>query len=144
MYCCKPFLKLLLQQTIKVFLGNKTLDQHLRANSKILFNFSPNLLLFALFQLFSTKNAENDYFDPRLGCAAPKRRLKYTTVFGLACPFWLALPALSCAFCCKSSNQTGKLNQIGCKIIRKTDKNWAGRAEGEMQCATINCCPPKT
>ena len=26
-----------------------------------------------------TKNAENDYFNQRLGCAAPKRWLKYTT-----------------------------------------------------------------
>ena len=28
---------------------------------------------------YSTKNAENDYFDQRLGCAAPKRWWKYTT-----------------------------------------------------------------
>ena len=28
-------------------------------------NFTPNLLLFCVFQLFSTKNAENDYFDQR-------------------------------------------------------------------------------
>ena len=31
------------------------------------------------FQLFSTKNAENDSFDQRLGCAAPKHWSKYTT-----------------------------------------------------------------
>ena len=35
---------------------------------------------FCVFQLLSTKNAENDYFDQRLGCTAPKRWLKYTTV----------------------------------------------------------------
>ena len=28
---------------------------------------------------FSTKNAENYYFNQRLGCAAPKRWIKYTT-----------------------------------------------------------------
>ena len=27
-----------------------------------------NLLLFAFFQLFSTKNAENEYCDQRFGC----------------------------------------------------------------------------
>ena len=30
-------------------------------------------------QLFSTKNAENDYFNQCLGCAAPKHWSKYTT-----------------------------------------------------------------
>ena len=34
---------------------------------------------FAFFQLFNTKSAENDYFDKRMGCAAPKRWSKYTT-----------------------------------------------------------------
>ena len=34
---------------------------------------------FLLFQFFCSKNAENDYFDQRLECAAPKRWLKYTT-----------------------------------------------------------------
>ena len=29
---------------------------------------------------FSLSSAENDYFDQRLECAAPKRWLKYTTV----------------------------------------------------------------
>ena len=40
-------------------------------------NFAAN---FFLFLLFSTKNAENDYFDQSLECAAPKRWSKYTTV----------------------------------------------------------------
>ena len=40
-------------------------------------NFTPNLLLFCIFQLFSIKNTENDYFSKRLGCAAPKRWSKY-------------------------------------------------------------------
>ena len=31
------------------------------------------------FQLFCTKNAENEDFDQRLGCAAPKPWSKYTT-----------------------------------------------------------------
>ena len=30
-------------------------------------------------KLYSTKNAENDYFDQLLECAAPKRWWKYTT-----------------------------------------------------------------
>ena len=37
------------------------------------------MLIFALVQRFSTKTCENDYFDQRLGCAAPKRWSKYTT-----------------------------------------------------------------
>ena len=41
-------------------------------------NFAANFLLFLL--LFAIKNAENDYFDQRLGCATPKHWLKYTTI----------------------------------------------------------------
>ena len=37
------------------------------------------LLFLCFFQLYSTKNNENYYFNQRLGCAAPKRWLKYTT-----------------------------------------------------------------
>ena len=33
-----------------------------------LLNFAPNLLLFYVFHLFSTNNAENDYFDKNKGC----------------------------------------------------------------------------
>ena len=60
----------------------KTSDQRLGANSKnpFLINFTPNLLLFAFFHFFRTKNAENDYFDQRLACAAPKGWSKYTTL----------------------------------------------------------------
>ena len=36
-----------------------------------------HLLLFLAF--LQKKNAENDYFDQRLECAAPKRWWKYTT-----------------------------------------------------------------
>ena len=36
-------------------------------------------LFLHFFQLFITKNAENEDFNPRLDCAAPKRRSKYTT-----------------------------------------------------------------
>ena len=43
--------------------------------------FSP----FCIFQLFCTKNAKNNYFDQRLGCAAPKCWSKYTT--GMLCFF---------------------------------------------------------
>ena len=37
-----------------------------------------NFLLFCVFQLFSTINAESDYFNQCLGCAAPKCWSKYT------------------------------------------------------------------
>ena len=40
-------------------------------------NFAANFLLF---WLFSTKNAEHNYFNHYLECAAPKRWSKYTTV----------------------------------------------------------------
>ena len=45
-------------------------------------------------------------------------------------PLLAGLPALGCASCSQTSNQTGKLNQIGCKIIRKREKTWAGRERG--------------
>ena len=37
------------------------------------------LQISCFFKLFSTKNAENDYFDQRLESAAPKRWSKYAT-----------------------------------------------------------------
>ena len=40
-------------------------------------------ILLQIFQLFAIKNAENDYFDQGLECAAPKRWSKYTTVCSL-------------------------------------------------------------
>ena len=45
-------------------------------------NFAENFLFF---QLFCTKYAENDYFDQRLECAAPKRWSKYTTIVQNSC-----------------------------------------------------------
>ena len=59
-----------------------TLNQRLGANSKNIFllNFTKIYYLFAFLQLFSTKSAENDYFDQCFGCAAPKPWSKYTTV----------------------------------------------------------------
>ena len=36
-------------------------------------------VLFPTLKLFCIKNAENDFFDQCLGCAAPKHWLKYTT-----------------------------------------------------------------
>ena len=47
--------------------------QRLGANFK---NFAAN---FVLFLAFCHKNAENDYFDKHLACAAPKPWLKYTS-----------------------------------------------------------------
>ena len=35
--------------------------------------------------VFMCKNAENDYFDQLLECAAPKRRSKYTTIMLVIC-----------------------------------------------------------
>ena len=37
------------------------------------------LQIACFFKLFGVKNAENDYFDQCLECAAPKRWSKYTT-----------------------------------------------------------------
>ena len=37
------------------------------------------LQISCFFSFFAQKKAENDYFDQRLGCAAPKRWLKYST-----------------------------------------------------------------
>ena len=58
------------------FFGNKTVDQNSGANLKNMFfaNFA------AFFLAFYTKSAENDYFDQRLACAAPKCWSKYTTI----------------------------------------------------------------
>ena len=61
---------------------------------------------------------------------------------GLNVPQIQLLPFLGCASCCQTFNQTGKLNQIGCKIKKKRQKE-AWKVEGEPQCATIYCCPPK-
>ena len=55
---------------------NKTVDQRSSANSKKRV-FAKNLLQISSF--FEKKNAENDYIDQRLGCAAPKHWSKYTT-----------------------------------------------------------------
>ena len=61
------------------FFGNKTVDQRSGANLKKSV-FCKNLLqIFCFFLAFCRKNAENDYFDQRLECAAPKRWSKYTT-----------------------------------------------------------------
>ena len=77
------------------FLGNKTVEQRLGANLKkniFLINFTPNLqLFFVFFQLYSTKNAENDYFNQHFECAAPKHWLKYTTIQSESIHFILAL-----------------------------------------------------
>ena len=54
-----------------------TVNQHFGANLKK-HVFCKILLQISCF--FSTKNAENGYFDQRLECAAPKCWSKYTTV----------------------------------------------------------------
>ena len=56
------------------------------------------------------------------------------------CPYWLALlPSLGCISCCQTSNQTGKLLYWVHNSIKREKEGW----EGEPQCATIYCCPPK-
>ena len=62
-----------------IFLGNKTVDQRFGANlnKRVFAKFCCKFLAFL--KLFSSKNAENDYFDQRLKWAAPKRWSKYTT-----------------------------------------------------------------
>ena len=55
--------------------------------------------------------------------------------------YWLALlPALACASCHQTSNQTSMLNQIRCKKRKRETKRGG---EGELQCATINYSPPQ-
>ena len=62
-----------------IFFGNKTVNQGSGANLKKR-DFCKNLLhIFCLYQLFCRENAENDYFDLHLACAAPKRSSRYTT-----------------------------------------------------------------
>ena len=60
------------------FFGNKTVDQRFGANLKKRV-FCKNLLKISCSSSFLQKTAENDYFDQRLECAAPKRWSKYTT-----------------------------------------------------------------
>ena len=62
------------------FFGSKTVDQRSGANAKKTV-FCWNLLqIFCFFYVFCTKNAEDDSFDQRLACAAPKRWSKYRTI----------------------------------------------------------------
>ena len=72
------------------FSKNKTLDQHFGANLKKTIFFAKFYTKFvtgcAFFQLLSTKNTENYYFDQRLGCAALKHCSKYTTL-----EYWITL-----------------------------------------------------
>ena len=52
--------------------------------------------------------------------------------------YWLALlPSLGCASCCQKSNQTGKLNQIRCKIKKERQKRGLGGGEGATMCHNI-------
>ena len=53
------------------FFGNKTVDQRFGANLKKRVFCKILLQISCFFQLFSTKKAENDYFDQHLECAAP-------------------------------------------------------------------------
>ena len=45
-------------------------------------NFKKSVQISCFFQEKTCKNAENDYFDQRLECAATKRWSKYTTYIG--------------------------------------------------------------
>ena len=47
------------------------------------------------FQLFCIKNTENDYFQQRLGCAAPNRWWKYTTVIFVSLNMFAAFDFLN-------------------------------------------------
>ena len=49
----------------------------------------------------------------------------------------VGLTALGCASCSQTSNQTGKLNQIGCKIIRKREKMGGEEGGGPTICHKI-------
>ena len=58
-----------------VYKRNLTVDQCSGANLKNLFfqKFAANFCKFLAFLVFCSENAENDYFDQRLACTAPKR-----------------------------------------------------------------------
>ena len=58
---------------------HKKINQANLKKKNFLQNFAANFLPFL--KLFSTKNAENDYCNQRLECAAPKLWSKYTTHF---------------------------------------------------------------
>ena len=61
------------------FLGIKLSTSVLVQKNTFFAKFYTKKVAFYIFQLFSTKNAENEDFDQHLGCAAPKRWSKYTT-----------------------------------------------------------------
>ena len=72
------------------FFGNKTVDQRFGANLKKHVFCKLLLQISCFLKLFCSKNAENDYFDQRLECAAPKRWSKYTTnslYLGIICDY---------------------------------------------------------
>ena len=56
-----------------------TVDQRFGANLKKRVFAKICCKFLAFLNLFCLKNAENDYFDQRLECAAPKLWSKYTT-----------------------------------------------------------------
>ena len=72
------------------FFWNKTLDQHLGVNLKNPFFCSVYFEFVTFLHFFFAKNAVNGYFNQHLGCTAPKRWLKYTTL-GIKCLIVLRL-----------------------------------------------------
>ena len=58
-------------------MGKKTVDQHFGANSKYCFFAKFCCKFLAFLKLFIIKNAENDYFDQHLACAAGQN-IKHT------------------------------------------------------------------
>ena len=63
----------------RVFIGENLLNLGIKHSTSVLVQTffakfcTKFVTLFCVFKLFSTKNAENDYFNQRLGCTAPKR-----------------------------------------------------------------------
>ena len=56
-----------------------TSGANLKKQNNFFAEFCTKFATFCVFSAFQHKNAENDYFDQCLGCAAPKCPAKYTT-----------------------------------------------------------------
>ena len=89
------------------FLGEKNSVWVLTKKNMILLNCTPNFLLFPFFQLFSTKNAENYYFDQCLGLRSTQTLVEiYNILLSLtqSQTLFLALLAAELKAVCSDNN----------------------------------------
>ena len=90
-----------------LFLGEKNSVWVLTKKNMILLNCTPNFLLFPFFQLFSTKNAENYYFDQCLGLRSTQTLVEiYNILLSLtqSQTLFLALLAAELKAVCSDNN----------------------------------------